>query len=238
MKQILVIGGSYFAGRVFTFTAAEAGYELTLINRGTYSMKNFGVKEFVCDRKNGQDLAALPLAPHYDAIVDFCAYEPGDIDRLIGSIQTSVDQYIYISTADVTKPSESSRNEESPLRNLIAQDPVEQYGVDKLILENELKSACEQKDMAYTILRPAFIFGPYNYAPRESWYIRTIVEGKPVPHPLDADGRFSFVYVKDVTKAILTCIEKAEAKNRVFVVSGSDVFDYDSFMHPHILFLQ
>ena len=35
-KQVLIIGGSYFTGRVFAMTAArEAGYSLTLVNRGT-----------------------------------------------------------------------------------------------------------------------------------------------------------------------------------------------------------
>ncbi len=32
-KKILVLGGSYFAGRVFVMVASQRGYELTVVNR-------------------------------------------------------------------------------------------------------------------------------------------------------------------------------------------------------------
>ena len=54
--KILVIGGSYFAGRVFTMVASNQ-CELTLINRGRYSMSRYpDVQEIRCDR---HDAAAL-----------------------------------------------------------------------------------------------------------------------------------------------------------------------------------
>ena len=34
MKKILVIGGTYFAGRVFAMVASKLDYELTFLNRG------------------------------------------------------------------------------------------------------------------------------------------------------------------------------------------------------------
>ena len=45
MKNILILGGSYFVGRVFTIMAASAGHALTLINRGRFSMERYGTKE-------------------------------------------------------------------------------------------------------------------------------------------------------------------------------------------------
>ena len=47
--QILVLGGSYFYGRVFTMLAAKK-HEITVLNRGTYSMESFGVKQIKGDR--------------------------------------------------------------------------------------------------------------------------------------------------------------------------------------------
>ncbi len=43
--KILIIGGSYFLGRVLTMLSSTK-FELTLVNRGRYSMKQFGVKEY------------------------------------------------------------------------------------------------------------------------------------------------------------------------------------------------
>ena len=39
-------------------------------------------------------------------------------------------------------------------------------------LEEELRQVCAQ--IPWTIVRPAFIYGPFNYAPREAWYIRLL----------------------------------------------------------------
>ena len=51
MKEVLVIGGSYFVGRIFSMVALQEGWRLTLINRGTYSLSELGdVTEFSCDR--------------------------------------------------------------------------------------------------------------------------------------------------------------------------------------------
>lgn len=35
-KKILIIGGTYFLGRVFSILAYREGYELTFINRGRF----------------------------------------------------------------------------------------------------------------------------------------------------------------------------------------------------------
>ena len=46
--KLLVIGGSYFYGRVFVMEAAKA-HEITVWNRGTYSMEAFGVRQIRAD---------------------------------------------------------------------------------------------------------------------------------------------------------------------------------------------
>lgn len=77
-KKILIIGGTYFLGRVFSILAYREGYELTFINRGRFSMKNLGehIHEFVCDRHDTVRLQTLELDTDYDALVDFCAIPP------------------------------------------------------------------------------------------------------------------------------------------------------------------
>ena len=63
MKKVLIIGGSYFAGRVFAMIANQKGYELSFINRGTYSMSFLSdtVKEYKCDRRSVAGLIQLPV---------------------------------------------------------------------------------------------------------------------------------------------------------------------------------
>lgn len=51
--NLLVIGGSYFYGRVFVMEATKE-HTVTVLNRGTYSMKEFGAKEIKGDRHSAE----------------------------------------------------------------------------------------------------------------------------------------------------------------------------------------
>ncbi len=49
--KILVIGGSYFFGRVFVMLAAKE-HEVTVVNRGTYSVAELGAGQIKGDRRD------------------------------------------------------------------------------------------------------------------------------------------------------------------------------------------
>ena len=231
--RVLVIGGTYFAGRVFTMVAS-ASCELTLLNRGRYSMSRYpDVRELRCDRHDAAALAALPAAD-YDAVVDFCAYAPGEIETLCDALKATFKTYVYISTADVyDRAAPQPWTEETPIGTdfgMTGPDTAA-YLSGKAALEAECRAVCARRGADCVILRPAFLYGPYNYAPRETWYIQTAVSGKPVPHPTDADGRFQFVYVKDLAAAILACLGPDGPKGaRAYNLAAPEVFDYDSFL--------
>ena len=66
--NLLVIGGSYFYGRVFVMEALKE-HTVTVLNRGTYSMRAFGADEITGDRHDAEVLAQC--TKKYDAVVDF-----------------------------------------------------------------------------------------------------------------------------------------------------------------------
>ena len=230
--KVLVIGGSYFAGRVFTMVASGE-CELTLLNRGRYAMDRYPVKELHCDRHDAAALAALPPAD-YDAVVDFCAYAPGEIETLTGNLRATFRRYVLVSTADVyDRAAPRPWTEQTPVGTdfSIAGPDTAAYLAGKAAVERECREICAARGANCAILRPAFLYGPYNYAPREPWYIRTAVSGQPVPHPTDADGRFQFVYVKDLAMAILALLRpEAPTGDRVYNLAAPEVFDYDGFL--------
>ena len=232
MKDILIIGGTYFAGRVFSIIASQAGHRLTFINRGTYSMKYLGdVTEYKCDRHDLEGLAALPSG-EFDAIVDFCAYEPQDCEGLLKALPVRTRQYILLSTADVYDRSiRTPKDETTPLQDHIGNCMAADYMWKKRNLETEAARACEDLGIGLTILRPAFIYGPYNYAPRESFYVQHIVKRLPIPVPTDSDSEWNFVFVTDLARAICACIEKPEiAIGQAYNVSAPEVVTYKTFM--------
>lgn len=202
--KVLVIGGTYFLGRVFTLLSYQK-YDLTLVNRGNYSMAQYSVKEYHFNRHDIKQWQTL--FDHYDVIVDFCAYQQGDIKIVTDNI--SFDHYIFISTVDVYERGTGYiKKEDHPLeyRHFIGE--IGDYIHSKVLLEHELQETCRKQHKAYTSLRPGNIYGPFNYAPRESELIKRIVHGLPLIDIIDADASFQLVYVKDVVQAIQLIIDQ------------------------------
>ncbi len=227
--KILVIGGSYFYGRVFVMEAVKS-HEVTVVNRGTYSMESMGARQLTGDRKD----AALwkEVQEDYDVIVDFCAYEAGDVESVLQNICGKIGQYILISTVDVYERGILGyKEEETAYESRQLPGEAGAYIAGKIALENELKRLCENSDMRYTILRPAILYGPYNYAPRESVFIQLMVQQRVLPQIVDATGDFQFLYVKDGANAIIKCMGNEAAYGEAFNLCGDEVSDYEALVN-------
>ena len=229
--NVLVIGGTYFVGRVFALAASrKEDITLTLLNRGRYSLGRDSVREIRCDRHDEKGLRAALGKTTWDAVVDFCAYEPGDIEMILHLPGFRTEHYLLMSSSSVCDvPPSEEKTEESPVLTVGDGTRDGDYAYKKALLEAELKSACQGIGTAYTVFRPAFIYGPYNYAERESWFIQHIAENRPVPNPVQATARFQFVYVGDVAEAILLCLTDRRARNQIFHLAGPEVLDYPAF---------
>jgi nucleoside-diphosphate-sugar epimerase len=225
--KILVIGGSYFLGRVFVMVASQ-DHEITVLNRGTYSMENLGVKQIKADRSDTNTWEKI--TEDYDAIVDFCAYNKGDISTVLSNIKGRINHYIFISTVDVYEHGTFNLKDEAyKYETRQIQGETGDYIKGKIALEDELRKECQSKNIAYTILRPSIIYGPYNYAPRESVYIQLIVQNNILPHITDTEGKFQLVYVKDVAEAILKCLTTDKSHNQTYNISSDEILDYNDF---------
>lgn len=228
--NILVIGGSYFYGRVFVMEAVrEHGeYNITVFNRGTYSMEEFGVSQIQGDR---HDVNVIKTCKgDFDAVVDFCAYEAGDVSAIIENLTGRIGQYILISTVDAyERASETIRTEADELEHRIFAGEAGAYIAGKVAVEEELRKVCQERNIPYTVLRPAILYGPYNYAPRESAYIQMMTVNHVLPHFIDADGRFQFVYVKDAAQAIIRTIGNERAFGQAYNLCQDEIVTYDSF---------
>lgn len=224
--KILVIGGSYFLGRVFVMLTAAA-HDITVVNRGTYSMEALGVKQIKGDRHD----PALwkSIGEDYDVAVDFCAYTKDDIRLFLENYGGHIRQYILISTVDVYRRTEGVKKEDAPFENRIFPGDAGAYIAGKVTLEQELSEACTGRGVQYSVLRPAILYGPFNYAPRESEYIRFMVQQGLLPHVTDATGRFQFVYVKDAAEAVKRCLLNEKAYGQAYNLCQDEIMDYDRF---------
>lgn len=226
--RILVIGGSYFLGRVFTMLAAKE-HEVTVLNRGTYSMEEFGVRCVRADRHSDTALGVLQ-GERFDVVVDFCAYREGDIAGILSRLENGPAQYVFISTADVyQKWTGQKLTEASPLETRRFGGENGEYIWQKLLLEKELLRECEKRKIAWTSIRPAVLYGPFNYAARESGYVQLACTGQEILCPVGAQGSFQPVYVKDAAAMILALCGNWAAYGQAYNLAGESV-DYERFL--------
>lgn len=254
--KILVIGGTYFLGKCFV-NMAKKSHRLTLLNRGTRiseDIKNevnwifldrhaLGAPGATASQGNATNKtqtegditasARVALAEmETDVVVDFCAYEKGDIRTMVSAIPKGLKKYIFISTCDVYQRGTGKQmTEDSPLEERHFPGEAGTYISGKVALEKELEEVCREWGIQAVSIRPAFIYGPDNYAPRESIYFRWMQAAGQIIEPVGEDGTpatgfFQMSYVKDVAKAILFACENEI--DRALNVCG-DRMNYEQF---------
>lgn len=231
-KNILVIGGSYFIGRIFvTALAKKSEYSIHVVNRGRSPLRLPDVEEHVCDRKDIAGIKAKIPALDYHVVVDLCADFPNEIESMIENLPGTIGQYIYISTCTVFEPSNDlPKFEDSPKRSSPQPGPLEEYGYNKGRLELETDNVCGRHNIPYTILRPAFVYGPLNYAPRESYFFDLILSVKRIPFPKDSMALFQFVYVKDIARILFACLGNEKVYNSTFNLAAEELISYAKLM--------
>ncbi|MDY6917181.1 MAG: NAD-dependent epimerase/dehydratase family protein [Chloroflexota bacterium] len=229
MNNILIIGGSYFLGRVFVEELSQRdGYAIYVMNRGNAPLNMEGVEEIVCDRHDAFSIGGLVPDLNWHAVVDFCAYEPDDIDLLLYNLPGAMEQYVYISTATVyeNSPDVPMKEDAAKLTGPLP-GPHGDYAYKKWLAEIKLKELCEERGIAHTSLRPAFIYGKYNYAPRESYFFDLIAENEPIVLPPAPQVRFSMVSVWDVASICMACLGNERVFNGAFNVASEELVWYD-----------
>jgi nucleoside-diphosphate-sugar epimerase len=118
--KVLFIGGTGIISTACTKLAAERGIEVTLLRRGQRAASiPDSVRTIVADIGNETAVAQALANEKFDAVVDWIAYTPGDVERDIRLFRDRTDQFIFISSASAyQKPvSHYLITESTPLAN-------------------------------------------------------------------------------------------------------------------------
>jgi nucleoside-diphosphate-sugar epimerase len=153
----LFIGGTGVISTACARLAAEAGFAVTLLNRGLTSTRPVppGAEILTADIRDSAAVTAALLGRDFDVVADFLTFTPGQLRGQLDLLRGRVGQYIFISSASAyqTPPARIPVTESTPLRN-----PYLQYSRDKIACEDILVQAYREDGFPATIVRPSHTY--------------------------------------------------------------------------------
>lgn len=126
--------------------------------------------------------------------------------------KAKVKRFIYISSIKV-----NGEGRQSPYSEEDVPDPIDPYGVTKYEAEQVLAAISGETGMETVILRPPLVYGPGVKANFEN-LIKMVASGLPLPFK-NVNNRRSFIYLGNLTNAILLSAIHLKAANETFMVS-------------------
>jgi nucleoside-diphosphate-sugar epimerase len=231
--KILFIGGTGIISSACSDLAIARGHELFMVNRAV--SKKLPVPEaatvFQADIYNDETyLAALLAAHHFDAVVDYLAYHPHDIERDLRLFRGKTDQFVFISSASAyQKPVRNYLiTEETPLEN-----PFWEYSQNKIACEDRLMQAYQDEGFPVTIIRPSHTYG-YTQIPfgvsswRHPWtVVDRMKRGQKVIVPGDGTSLWVVTWSADFAKGLIGLLGNEKAIGEVFQITSDEALTWD-----------
>ena len=193
-----MLGGSRFIGRAIV-EAALASYDVTVVNRGTHPLWTSEVHQVIGDRD-----APLPadILDGFDVIVDVSATEARHVRAIAPALELTAAPYVYISSAAVYEGNAPPYRKTDPHAGGQAWG---HYGTAKSACERLRRQLVDPARLV--VLRPPYVYGPFNTEPREKFLWARILAGQPIFVPGDGQTRLQFSYVRDLAAVVLAGAE-------------------------------
>jgi nucleoside-diphosphate-sugar epimerase len=210
--KILFIGGTGIISTACTALAAERGFDLTLLTRGKRDIPR-GVRVLKED-VNSPSLPASLADEKFDAVVDWIAFTPADIERDINLFRGRTRQFVFISSASVyQKPATDYLiTESTPLAN-----PHWDYSRNKIACEERLMKAYRDEGFPITIVRPSLTYTAVD----------RMIRGEKLIVPGDGSSLWVITHNTDFAKGFVGLLGHEQAIGHAFHITSDEVLTWD-----------
>ena len=216
--KVLFIGGTGTISSAIARRAAQMGWEIYLLNRGSRKSE-FKGPEFIhieCDifseshaEIKDKLLKALGKSKQFDAVCQFFAFTPDHVQRDFDIFNGLCRQYIFISSASAYQKPLSSYviTESTPLSN-----PLWLYSRNKIACEEFLMEKYREKGFPVTIVRPSHTYDERNvplgvHGKNGSFQVlKRMMEGRPVIIHGDGSSLWTLTHNSDFALAFARLI--------------------------------
>ena len=240
-KRILIIGGTRNMGYFLSQRLVEAGYDLTLLNRGiTRDDLPPSIHRLHVDRTNHQQMRRALLGKRFDVVVDFVLYTGDETRAIIELFRDRIEHYIALSSGQVYLVREGLRRpfrEEDYDGELMAA-PEEisyayeewRYGVQKREVEDVLRAEHARSGFPFTSLRLPMVNSPRDpYNRLYNYYLR-LRDGGAILVPDAPNYALNQVDGLDVVKVIADLIDSGAGQGKAYNIAQDEHIRHEDFL--------
>lgn len=201
-------------------------HTLYLLNRGNRNLSLSGdLVELKADVNDESRVKELIKELHFDAVADFIAFEPPQLERDYRLFKGKTDQFIFISSASAyQKPLADYRiNEGTPLAN-----PYLEYSRNKIACEDYLMKLYREEGFPVTIIRPSHTYDersvPMGAHGKNGSYaiVKRMLEGKPVLIHGDGTSLWTLTHNSDFAVAMAGLIGNIHAIGEAVQITSDE----------------
>lgn len=219
--KVLFIGGTGIISSASSTLALERGIELTLLTRGlSHRSPVPGARLLQGDIRNPQSVRAALGNQAFDAVVDWVAYTPEQVEVDLDLFRGRTGQFIFISSASVYQkpPAVLPITESTPLYN-----PIWLYSQNKIACEERLLRAYREEAFPVTIVRPAHTYDR-AYIPLEGGWtvIDRMRRGRPVIVHGDGSSLWTLTHHADFARGFVGLLGNPRAIGDAFHITSDE----------------
>ncbi len=231
--KVLFIGGTGIISTAVSRIAVEGGVELYHLNRGQRTDRiPEGVKTLVADVKQPGAAEAALVDHDFDAVVDWIAFTPEDIERDLELFRGRTGQFIFISSASAYQkpPVHPFITESTPLYN-----PYWAYSQNKIACEERLNRAYREEGFPITIVRPSLTYDSVFPIAIGGWGCYTLADrllnGAPIIIHGDGSSLWTVTHAEDFGRAFVGLLGHQQAIGHAFHITSDEVLTWNQIYH-------
>jgi len=230
--KILFIGGTGIISTASTVLAAQRGIDVTLLSRGQHpSQLPSGVKTktILADVNDPSTVQKLEHES-YDAVVDWIAFTPADIERDLKLFRGRTKQFVFISSTSAYQKPQTHylMTESTPLAN-----PHWDYARNKIACEERLMQAYREEGFPITIVRPSLTYGEtlvplvLNSWQKSYTAVDRMIRGQKLVVPGDGTSLWVVTHNTDFAKGLVGLLGHQQAIGHAFHITTDEVLTWD-----------
>lgn len=230
--KVLFIGGTGTISMAITRKLVQEGHEVFLVNRGNRRPEEpEGVTCFRADINAEEEKVKRLIADHcFDAVADFIAFVPEQLERDYRLFRGKTKQFLFISSASAyQKPSCDYRIDEgTPLAN-----PYWAYSRNKQACEDYLMKLYREEGFPVTIVRPSHTYDERSiplgiHGDKGSWQnVRRMLDGKPVLIHGDGTSLWTMTHSSDFARGFVGLLGNIHAIGEAVQITSDETLTWN-----------